>query len=328
LPVTETTLSMPGDPLSLQRKIMQIAWIGLGNMGGPMAVNLVLAGHVVRGVDLDAALAQKAASRGVAAVDTIEQAVVDADVVFTMLPRGEHVKAVLTGPDGVLAHATADALIVDSSTISTHLARELHEAVRETGRRFLDAPVSGGVSGAVAGTLTYMVGGRADDLQSARPYLDILAARVVHAGKPGSGQAAKVVNNMMAGVNLVGMCEGAVLAQRLGLDPNVFHSIATMSSADSWMVRNWYPIKSVVETAGVNRDFVGGFSVALMHKDLGLAVDAGSETGTPLEFAMRARDAMAALIDAGLADRDCTVFVKVIDGSLPPPIADLASTSH
>jgi 3-hydroxyisobutyrate dehydrogenase len=297
---------------------MAVAWIGLGNMGGPMAANLVRAGHTVRGFDLSPAAAAAAAALGVTAVDSVEAAVADAEVVITMLPRGEHVRAVLTGPDGVLAHAPQSVLVVDSSTIDIELARELHRVVRESGRRFLDAPVSGGVSGAAAGSLTYMIGGQVEDVEAARPYLDLLGGRILHAGGAGNGQAAKIVNNMMLGVNLAGMCEGAVLAARLGLDPSVFHSIAASSSGDSWALRTWYPVKGVVESAAVNRDFAGGFAVALLLKDLGLAVDAGTATGTPLEFGTRARDAMAALAAGGLEDRDCSVLVRMIDGSWPP----------
>jgi 3-hydroxyisobutyrate dehydrogenase len=297
---------------------MAVAWIGLGNMGGPMAANLVGAGHTVRGFDLSPAAAAAAAALGVTAVDSVEAAVADAEVVITMLPRGEHVQAVLTGPDGVLAHAPQSVLVVDSSTIDIELARELHRVVRESGRRFLDAPVSGGVSGAAAGSLTYMIGGQVEDVEAARPYLDVLGGRILHAGGAGNGQAAKIVNNMMLGVNLAGMCEGAVLAARLGLDPSVFHSIAASSSGDSWALRTWYPVKGVVESAAVNRDFAGGFAVALLLKDLGLAVDAGTATGTPLELGTRARDAMAALAAGGLEDRDCSVLVRMIDGSWPP----------
>ena len=296
---------------------MAVAWIGLGNMGGPMAANLVRAGYAVRGFDLSQAAADAAAALGVTVVDSVKTAVADAEVVFTMLPRGEHVQAVLTGPDGVLAHAPERVLVVDSSTIDIELARELHRVVRESGRRFLDAPVSGGVSGAAAGSLTYMIGGQVEDVDAARPYLDVLGGRILHAGDAGNGQAAKIVNNMMLGVNLAGMCEGAVLAARLGLDPSVFQSIASSSSGDSWVLRTWYPVRGVVESAAVNRDFTGGFSVALLLKDLGLAVDAGTATGTPLDFATRARDAMAALAAAGLADRDCSVLVRSVDGSLP-----------
>jgi 3-hydroxyisobutyrate dehydrogenase len=301
---------------------MTVAWIGLGNMGGPMAGNLVAAGMPVRGYDLSAAATQAAAAAGVQIVGSVAGAVQDADVVFTMLPKGEHVRDVLTSPDGVLANVEPGTLIVDESTIDIEVARELHETVAAAGARFLDAPVSGGVSGAAAGTLTIMVGGTAEDLAQVRPHLEVLGGRVVHAGDAGNGQAAKIVNNMMCGVILGVTCEAAVLSKRLGLDPATFYSIASTSSGDSWVLRTWYPEKGVVESAAVNRDFEGGFAVALLHKDLGLAVNAGESTGTPLPFVTQARDAMASLIDAGQANNDCTVLVKKIDGTLQTPAAD------
>jgi 3-hydroxyisobutyrate dehydrogenase len=295
---------------------MNVAWIGLGNMGGPMAANLIDAGTPVRGFDLSERAAAAAAERGVEVVGSVAEAVRDADVVFTMLPKGEHVREVLTSPDGVLANVKPGALIVDESTIDIEVARELHETVREAGARFLDAPVSGGVSGAAGGTLTIMVGGRSEDLDEVRPMLEVLGGKVVHAGDAGNGQAAKIVNNMMCGVILAVTCEGAVLSERLGLDPEVFHTIASTSSGDSWVLRTWYPSPGVVESAAVNRDFEGGFAVALLHKDLGLAVNAGESTGTPLPFVTQAHDAMASLMDAGLADKDCSVLVKKVDGTL------------
>jgi 3-hydroxyisobutyrate dehydrogenase len=298
---------------------MSVAWIGLGNMGGPMAANLVAAGTEVRGYDVSETAGQAAAGLGVEVVGSVAEAVRDADIVFTMLPRGEHVRDVLTAPDGVLANVRPGTLIVDESTIDIDVARELHQVAAEAGARFLDAPVSGGVSGATAGTLTIMVGGKAEDLEDVRPHLEVLGGKVVHAGDAGNGQAAKIVNNMMCGVILAATCEGAVLSKRLGLDPATFHSIAATSSGDSWVLRTWYPEKGVVESAAVNRDFEGGFSVALLHKDLGLAVNAGESTGTPLPFVTQARDAMASLVDAGQANKDCSVLVKKVDGTLDVP---------
>src|SRR3954451_7007817 len=206
---------------------MNVAWIGLGNMGGPMAANLVDSGTPVRGCSPSARPPASAGERGVQVVGSVAEAVRDADVVFTMLPKGEHVREVLTAPDGVLANIKPGTLVVDESTIDIEVTRELHETVAKAGARFLDAPVSGGVSGAAAGTLTIMVGGAAEDLDQVRSLLDVLGGKVVHAGDAGNGQAAKIVNNMMCGVILGVTCEAAVLSERLGLDPQVFHSIAS-----------------------------------------------------------------------------------------------------
>ncbi len=295
---------------------MTIAWIGMGNMGGPMAANLVTAGHEVRGYDLSAHALEMAEAAGIAIGSSIADTISGADLVFTMLPKGEHVRSVLEGPDGILAHAGPDSLIIDSSTIDIETAREFHQLVTSAGFRFLDAPVSGGVSGAAAGSLTFMIGGAESDLAQAKPVIEVMAGRIFHTGGPGNGQAAKIVNNMMLGVNLAATCEGAVLAERLGLDAGTFQSLATVSSGDSWALRTWYPVAGVVESAAVNRDFEGGFATALLHKDLGLALAAGESTNTPLDFATAAHARMTALIDDGFGSKDCSILVKRVDGTL------------
>ena len=264
---------------------MSVAWIGLGNMGGPMAANLVSGGHSVTGFDLSEAAKRTAVEHGIRVVESVAEAVRDADVVFTMLPAGKHVKAVLSGPDGVMAHLKPGVLVVDSSTIDIQVAHELHNLLTANGFRFLDAPVSGGIFGAQAGTLTFMIGGSKADVDDARDLIDLMAGRVFHAGGPGAGQSAKIANNMMMAINLAGLCEGAVLADRLGLDAKTFFEIASVSSGDSWALRTWYPVPGVVETAGVNRGFDGGFLTDLALKDVRLAVAAGDATGTDLTFA-------------------------------------------
>jgi 3-hydroxyisobutyrate dehydrogenase len=295
---------------------MTVAWIGLGNMGGPMAANLVRAGHPVVGFDLSAAAINAAAAAGVTVATSVAECVADAEVVFTMLPAGAHVRTVLSGPDGILATMPAGGLVVDSSTIDIQVARELHELVAGSGFRFLDAPVSGGIFGAQAGTLTFMVGGAATDLEAVRDRIEVMAGRVFHAGGPGAGQAAKIANNMMMAVNLAGLCEGAVLADRLGLDPHVFFQIAGVSSGDSWALRTWYPMPGVVQTAGVNRDFAGGFATDLALKDVRLALAAGEATGTPLDFASLVVQRLQTMSELGYGAKDCTSLVKLIDGSV------------
>ncbi len=293
--------------------LVSVGWIGLGHMGGPMAANLVEAGHRVRGFDLSPVASAAAAAAGVEPAASITAAVADADVVITMLQHGSQVRAVL---DEVLPAVPTDALLIDSSTIAIDDARALHELARAAGFSFLDAPVSGGVGGAVAGTLTFMIGGSSADLDRARPLIEVLAGRIFHIGGPGAGQAAKIVNNLMLGVTLAATCEAAVLAERLGLDHRIFHEMASVSSGDSWTLRNWYPIAGVVETAAVNRDFAGGFAVDLMAKDLGLALAAGAATDTPLTFTAAVAERLKGLQAAGLGDRDSSVFVRTVDGSL------------
>ena len=297
---------------------MQIGWIGLGNMGGPMAANLVRAGHQVRGFDLSESAQHAAAASGVGIADSVAGAVAGAETVFTMLPAGKHVESVLEGPDGVLAHLAPDSLVVDSSTIDVATARRLHTTVTSAGCRFLDAPVSGGTFGAQAGKLTFMVGGSEPDLARARPAIDAMAGRVFHAGGPGSGQAAKIANNLMLGINLAALCEGSVLAARLGLDAKTFFEIATASSGDSWALRNWYPVPGVVDTAAVNRDFEGGFAIDLMRKDVGLALEAAASTDTALPFAEKVVDYLSRMSALGWGGRDSASLVKLFDGSLDP----------
>ena len=300
---------------------MTVAWIGLGNMGGPMAANLAAAGHQVTGFDLSDSATRIAAENGVRVARSVAETVREADIVFTMLPAGSHVKAVMSGPDGVMAHLRPGSLVVDSSTIDIDTAHELHELLTGRGFRFLDAPVSGGIFGAQAGTLTFMIGGSEVDLDDARAMIDVMAGRVFHAGGPGAGQSAKIANNMMMAINLAGLCEGAVLADRLGLDPKTFFEIAGVSSGDSWALRTWYPIPGVVETAGVNRDFTGGFLTDLALKDIRLAVAAGVTTGTDLPFATLVARKLEELSNLGYGGRDCTSLVRLVDGTLGAPAA-------
>jgi len=306
---------------------MNVGWVGLGNMGGPMTANLVKAGHVVKGFDLSDTAKAAAAANGVKVVDSIADAVADADIVFTMLPAGKHALEVITGTDGVFADAPKTALVVDSSTIDIETARELHQAADQQGFTFLDAPVSGGVSGAAAGTLTFMVGGAEAALEKARSVIEVMAGKIFHCGGPGNGQAAKITNNMMLAICLQATCEGAVLAERLGLDSKTFQHLATVSSGDSWPLRTWYPIAGVVETGAVNRDFAGGFSTALLRKDVGLALQAGEGTGTDLSFASAVADRLDRVIEKGWADRDCSVLVKLLEEPAPAGDADSSAAT-
>lgn len=297
---------------------MKVGWIGLGNMGAPMAANLTKAGHEVAGFDLSEAACAHARELGVSVAASAAEAVADAEVVFSMLPAGSHVRSALLADGGVLDRVRPGTRIIDSSTIDIATARELHETVAARGFPFLDAPVSGGVFGAAAGTLTFMVGGAADDLDAVRELIEVMAGRIFHAGGPGAGQSAKLANNMMLAVNTAGLCEAAVLADRLGLDPKVFHEIASVSSGDSWALRNWYPMAGVVETAAVNRDFEGGFGVNLMRKDVGLALEAGEQTGVPLTTATLVASFLDRMIEAGYGGKDTACLVRLVDGTVDP----------
>ncbi|WP_349826746.1 3-hydroxyisobutyrate dehydrogenase [Brevibacterium litoralis] len=301
-----------------------VAWIGLGNMGKPMTKNLVDAGHTVRGFDLSEAALAAAVEGGVTATGSAAEAVAGADIVFTMLPKGEHARAVYEGADGVLAHAAPGTVLVDSSTIDVATAEHLHTAATDKGFEFLDAPVSGGISGAAAGTLTFMVGGTAEALEKARPVIEPMAGNIFHAGGDGAGQAAKAVNNMMLAVSMQGMVEGAVLARKLGLDAKTFHDIATVSSGDSWPTRTWYAHPGIVESAAANKEFASTFASVLMHKDVGLALAAADTVGLDLPGAKLAFAQQQKLIDDGYGDRDCTLIVRNIDPEAPGVPSDWA----
>ncbi len=290
-----------------------IGWIGLGNMGRPMTKNLVAAGHTVTGFDVVEAAVTAAAEDGVTPAASIAEAVAGADVVFTMLPKGEHARSVYLDEGGVFASAETSTLLVDSSTIDFDSARTLHAAARERGFRFVDGPVSGGIGGAQAGTLTFMLGGADDAIADAKPIIENMAGNIFHAGGEAAGQAAKIANNMQLAISLQGVVEGAVLAQRFGLDPKVFFDIASVSSGDSWPLRNWYPVPGVVETSPSEREFAAGFSTMLMHKDLGLALAGAESQGVELPAASLVHEKLQQLIDDGWGDYDTSILIRNVD---------------
>ena len=293
-----------------------IGWIGLGNMGGPMTANLVKAGHDVRGFDLNPQALAAAAANGLTAASSISDAVSGVDVVFTMLPKGEHAIAVYLGDGGVLASVSPGTLLVDSSTIDVESAQKLHDAATEAGFRFVDAPVSGGISGAQAGTLTFMIGGEAGAVADASRFIEPMSANIIPTGGATTGQAAKICNNLMLFINLAGAAEGAVLADRLGLDKQVFWDIASVSSGDSWALRTWYPIAGVVPTSAANNDFAPTFTAELANKDIGLAIAAAQATDMPLEIGEHVQQLFQRVLDADQGGKDCSIIVKLVDGTL------------
>jgi len=260
----------------------KIGFIGLGLMGNPMAANLVEAGHEVAGFDLSADNLQKAGGAGVGIAQTAAGAVANADVVVTMLPAGKDTLAVWGG--GVMAAARPGTLFIDSSTIDVGSARSAHEIAAKAGMLSLDAPVSGGVGGAEAGTLTFMCGGAAKAFDKAKPVLEAMGKRIVHCGDAGAGQAAKICNNMILGISMIGVCEAFALAEKLGLSPQALYDVASTSSGQCWSLTSYCPVPGPVPAAPSNRDYKPGFSSALMLKDLKLAQEAASAAGavTPL----------------------------------------------
>jgi 3-hydroxyisobutyrate dehydrogenase len=290
-----------------------VAWIGLGQMGRPMAARLVAAGHTVRGVEPQPAAADAAQRCGVQVCDSVMDAVTGADVVFTMLPEGRQVEKVLTGRDGVFAVVTPDVIVVDCSTIDIATCRHLHAAAEDRQLACLDAPVSGGVNGAAAGSLTIMVGGEESLFVRARPLLEHMGHYVVHLGPAAAGQAAKIVNNMIFGVCLATTCEGITLARRLGLDAAALYEVVTRSSGDNWVLRTWYPAPGVVPSAPSSNHYAPGFTTSLLVKDLGLALAAGEAAGVPLAAASAAHRLFARAAADGAERLDCTSLILSIE---------------
>jgi 3-hydroxyisobutyrate dehydrogenase len=288
-----------------------IAFLGLGNMGAPMSANLVGAGHVVRGFDPVPAAAAAAAAHGATLFDSAAEAVADAEVVITMLPNGDLVKRCYAD---VLPAAQADALFIDSSTISVNDAREVHSLAESHGVSQLDAPVSGGVKGALAGTLAFMVGGDESALQRAMPVLEPMAGKVIHCGAAGAGQAAKVCNNMVLAVQQIAIGEAFVLAEKLGLSAQALFDVITGATGNCWAVHTNCPVPGPVPTSPANNDFKPGFATALMNKDLGLAMDAVTSTGSSAPLGSHAAEIYAKFA-ADHADKDFSAVIEVLRGS-------------
>ncbi len=294
-----------------------VAFIGLGNMGGPMAANLVRAGHAVRGFDLHGPARAALVDAGGASAATVADAVRGAQIVVTMLPAGQHVRAVLAGPGGVFESAAPGALLIDSSTIDVATARDMAAAAEARGFALLDAPVSGGTSGAAAGTLTFMVGGAEAAFARAGAVLQAMGRTIVHAGPAGAGQAAKVCNNLILGISMLGVSEAFALAEKLGLPAQALFDISSTSSGQCWSLTSYCPVPGPVPASPANRDYTPGFAVELMLKDLTLATDAAAATGAAGVLGPAARDAYARLVQMGLGGRDFSVAARaLLEGGL------------
>ena len=285
-----------------------IAFLGLGHMGGPMAVNLVAAGQTVRGFDPVAALKEAAAEKGAQVFDSGAEAVANADMVITSLPSGAIVKAVY---DEVLPAAKPGALFIDTSTISVDDARTIHAQATEGGFAQLDAPVSGGVKGATAGTLAFMVGGEDEAVARARPVLEPLAGKIIHCGASGTGQAAKLCNNMVLAVQQIAVGEAFVLAEKLGLSAQSLFDVITGATGNCWAVHTNCPVPGPVPTSPANYDFKPGFATALMNKDIGLAMDAVKSTGSTAPLGSHAAEIYAKFA-ADHADKDFSAVIELL----------------
>ena len=300
-----------------------VTWIGLGKMGVPMAHHLVKAGHDVRGFDIDRVAAREAETAGIPVYSSPADAAAGADVVITMLPAGPHVHEALAGPNGLFSVASKGTLFIDFSTIGIDAAKEIHAEAETHGQRFVDAPVSGGVTGAADGTLSFMVGGAAHNFASAAPFIEPIAGegKIFHTGGPGMGQAFKVVNNLIMAVCVAVSSEGLLLAERLGLDAKLFHDVAVVSSADNFALRDWCPAPGVVERAPSSHDYAAGFRAKLILKDLGLALDSGVSTNTNLAIARTVHAMYSQMVNMGGGDYDCTAMLPALAGRLQPKIS-------
>ncbi len=282
-----------------------IGFIGLGNMGGPMVANLIAAGHSVAAFDIVPDAVERATAAGATAANDAATAAVGAEIVITMLPAGEHVRSVYVDTDKVIDTVDAGALLIDSSTIDVTTAREVIGVAADKGLEMIDAPVSGGVGGATAGTLTFMCGGADSAYKRAEPILAAMGKNIFHAGGPGSGQAAKVCNNLMLAIQMIAVSEGFLLAEKLDLDAQKLWDIASTATSQCWAMTNYCPVPGPVPTSPANRDFEAGFTVAMMLKDLKLSQEAAASAGanTPLgAHATQLYDAFAGLDDNSALD--------------------------
>ena len=295
----------------------KIAFIGLGHMGGGMAPNLANAGHEVRAFDLSEAALEAAVSQGCNRAGSTEEACTDADVVVTMLPAAKHVLDVYR--NHVFGSAPTSALLIDCSTIDVASARTAEEEAKAKGYEMVDAPVSGGIAAAAAGTLAFMVGGSDEAFARAKPILDPMAKAVIHAGGPGAGQAAKICNNMILGATMIATCEGFVLAQKLGLDPQVFFDISSQASGQSWSMTSYCPVPGVGPKTPADNDYEGGFAAALMLKDLKLAEEAAKQVGAYTPMGGEAEELFQRFVDRGGSSKDFSGIIKMIDDSWKVP---------
>ena len=294
---------------------MKIAFIGLGNMGGPMALNLRKAGHALSAFDLSGEACKKFAAEGLPIAASAADTVKDAEVVISMLPASAHVEGLYLGSDGLLEKIAPGTLVIDSSTIAAATSRKVAEAAAKRGIAAIDAPVSGGTGGAIAGTLTFMVGGSEADLARARPVLEKMGANIFHAGAAGAGQTAKICNNMLLGILMIGTSEALALGVANGLDAKVLSEIMRRSSGGNWALEKYNPMPGVMETSPASKNYAGGFGTDLMLKDLGLAQENAAAVRASTPLGGMARNLYAAHSLAGHGGLDFSSVLKLFQKS-------------
>jgi len=290
---------------------MKIGFIGLGHMGAPMALNLLKAGHTVSVFDLSSSAMETLAQAGARYAVSPKDAAMGAEVVVTMLPAAAHVRSVLTAEDGVLAGIAKGVTIIDSSTIDPASVKEFAKLAEAQGNAFVDAPVSGGTGGAAAGTLTFMVGGSAAHYESVKPVLSGMGKNIVHCGETGTGQVAKICNNLVLGITMAGVAEAMALGEALGIDPKVLGGIMNTSTGRCWSSDTYNPYPGVIETAPSSRGYTGGFGTDLMLKDLGLATDAAKSAHQPAYMGALAQQLYQAMSSHGDGKLDFSAIIKL-----------------
>jgi 3-hydroxyisobutyrate dehydrogenase len=290
----------------------RVAFIGLGNMGAPMAQNLIKAGFSLTVFDLVKDAVDQLVKSGATAAASASDAVNGADVVITMLPASKHVEGIYLGPEGLLTKIASKALVIDCSTIAADSARKVARAAADRGLAMIDAPVSGGTGGAIAGTLTFIVGGEPADLERARPLLEKMGKNIFHAGAAGAGQVAKIANNMLLGIAMAGTAEALALGVANGLDPKVLSEIISKSSGRTWAIELYNPWPGVMENVPASKGYAGGFGVDLMLKDLGLAAEAAVSTQSVIALGELARNLFAMHSAQGSGKLDFSSIVNLV----------------
>jgi len=292
----------------------KIAFIGLGNMGGPMAQNLIKAGHTVIGADMSREAVERLAVAGGLPAASAGAAAAQAEIIVTMLPSGREVNEIYLGTDGIVARAAPGSLLIDSSTIDVDTARNIAETAEAQGLLMVDAPVSGGVGGAQAGTLTFMVGGSDEAFEKAQPILELMGKTIVHAGGSGNGQAAKICNNMVLGISMIAVSEAFVLAEKLGLDAQKLFDISSKSSGQCWSMTSYCPVPGPVPTSPANRDYQAGFTANMMLKDLRLAQEAARSARAATPLGAGAAAIYQQYVEGGEGGRDFSGIVRFLRG--------------
>ena len=296
---------------------MKIGFLGLGNMGGPMAHNLIKAGHQLTVFDLSEVAVANLVEAGACAAPSIATlAGGDVEMIITMLPAAQHVKAVYLGEEGLLAHVAPQVRLIDSSTIDPMSARGVADAAAANGNRMIDAPVSGGTGGATAGTLTFMVGGEQADFDAALPVLQAMGKNIVHCGPAGNGQVAKVANNMLLAITMIGTAEAINLGVSLGMDPAVLAGIINTSSGRCWSSDTYNPYPDVMDNVPASRGYSGGFGTDLMLKDLGLATEAAKQVRQPVALGALAQQLYQTFSGQGNGELDFSAIIKMYNGAI------------